>query len=107
MQLLSQILGGHDRPSLLVGLFLGFLFTFAVMQTLEWLQRTQDMVIDRPAAAREKVKKKKGEIQEIEQEARDVYLIGCRMGGGRVLIYALLALGLAWCIVRAWRTSIP
>ncbi|MFQ5595652.1 MAG: hypothetical protein ACE5HA_16015 [Anaerolineae bacterium] len=107
MQLLSHILGGHDRSSLLVGLFLGGLCALAVWQAIEWLQRTRDMVIDRPAAARKKVEKKKGEIQEIQQEAQEVRRIGCSTGVGRVVFYIVVALGAAWCIIKAWQTGIP
>ena len=107
MQLLSQILEGHHRSSLLLGLALGVLFTFAFMQAHESLQQTWDMVIRQPAEARKKVKKKKEEIQEIEQGAGDSRRIGCSAGGGRVLVYTLLAVGVAWCVIRAWQTSIP
>jgi len=107
MELLSRVLEGHERSSFLTGLFLGSLFALAVLQTIEWLQRTQDMIIGRPAEAHKKVEKKRGEIQEIEQEAREVRRIGCTTGGGRVLVYALLAVGVAWCVIRVWQTSIP
>jgi len=72
MQLLSHILGGHDRSSLLIGLVLGGFFIFVVMNAYEWFQNTRDLVIGRTATARKKVKQKKDEIQNIEQEARDL-----------------------------------
>lgn len=105
-QLLSQILGGHHRPSLFVGLFLGAFFTFAAMKTYGWLEWTRDMVIGRPAGARRKIEKKQEEIQELQHEAGEARRMGCR-GGVRMLIYALLAAGLGWCIVVAWQTGIP
>ncbi|MFQ5342360.1 MAG: hypothetical protein ACE5F6_12510 [Anaerolineae bacterium] len=107
MQLLSHILGGHDRSSLLIGLVLGGFFIFVVMNAYEWFQNTRDLVIGRTATARKKVKQKKDEIQEIEQEARDLRRIGCSTGFGRVVFFTVLALGAAWCIIRAWQTGIP
>ncbi len=107
MQLLSHILGGHDRSSLLIGLVLGGFFIFVVMNAYEWFQNTRDLVIGRTATARKKVKQKKDEIQNIEQEARDLRRIGCSTGVGRVVFFTVLALGIAWCIIRAWQTGIP
>ena len=107
MQLLSHILGDHDRSSLLLGLFLGGFFIFAAMKATEWFQKTRDLIIGRTTTARKKVKQKKDEIKEIEQEARDFRRIGCSTGVARVMLFTVLALAVAWCIIRAWQTGIP
>ena len=107
MQALLSILQGHDRSSLLVGLCLGIVFTFAVMQTIEWLQRTYHLLVRETASARKKAKAKREEIREIEQGAQEARYSGCIGGGPRVLFYAIVASIVAWCILKAWRMSIP
>ena len=105
--ILPEAFKGLSRSALLVGLWLGALFTFGVMQTIEWVKWTWDIVRSRPSAARKKVEKTKDEIQEIEQEARQVRRIGFRVGVWRAVIYLLVALILAMVISTAWQMSPP
>lgn len=103
---LLESLAGLDQSSLLVGLFLGFVFATFSALVVKWARWTRGM-LTRPLAARQDIEELEGEIGEVREESWTDFRTGIKVGCVRVVVYLLLAIIAARCILSVWRMSTP